>query len=926
MTDTTQAAAGDAANGTDGHPSGIVFVPHTHWDREWYEPFQVFRFRLVEALDQVLETAERDPQFRFTLDGQTAAVEDYLEIRPENTERIKAIVRSGQLALGPWLILLDEFLCTGETIIRNLQLGWSGAERLGGAMPVGYLPDMFGHVAQMPQILNRAGITTSAFWRGVPGTVDGHQFRWVAPDGSSVRSEFLFDGYDNALDFLLVPDEIPRALRDYHRLTKERWGDEPILGMVGTDHMAPNPELMNWVRRFDEAAFPIAVETLTEYFERYADDAEGAAKLVDVIGELRSHQRGNILPGVISIRLGLKESMAVAERVLDEAERVAARWSDEDFEPFFDIASRGIIESTAHDSVVGSGTDETVEQVAARLAESAQAARSVRDGVLRELAKPVSSDAYVVVNTLPRDRTIFVDVEVASPDEELPLVAKLADGTVLHVQEIGRTKTVLGDERMDASQVDRVIRRIHRRELFGQDIDTCTIEPNRLTFRVAEIPKTPVFDLLATRDALTEAAAAYPGEWHVLTLAEPRRRVLVAVPVPASGSTSFTIAQGESEANVSPITASGDAAGATIGNGLVSATINADGTATITGADGTVLEGVGRLVDEGDRGDSYNFGPISSGEVIDAPTNVVIETVEVGDVRAVVRALRTYALPVSLSEDVDVRSTQTVDTTIETRYEVRAGEGFVRVSVEYVNQIADHRLRLHVPLPEAVTGSASEGQFSVTERGLTSEGGWGEFPIPTFPATSFVNAGPATVLLKHATEYEVVGDGTELAITLVRAVGSISVNVHPLRDEPAGSEIPIPGGQELGTTVLAEFGVVPVRGGWQPAGAVALAEEFRADGLVVRGTQRSGGTVPAPEAGLRVDGADVQVTTIRRVGDATEVRLVALSASPVTATVSGAFASVDTVDLLGRQLSSEDAAGSVEVALGPWEIRTLHLR
>ena len=48
----------------------IHLVPHTHWDREWYEPFQSFRMRLVELVDELLAQMRDDPQFRFTLDGQ----------------------------------------------------------------------------------------------------------------------------------------------------------------------------------------------------------------------------------------------------------------------------------------------------------------------------------------------------------------------------------------------------------------------------------------------------------------------------------------------------------------------------------------------------------------------------------------------------------------------------------------------------------------------------------------------------------------------------------------------------------------------------------------------------------------------------------------------------------------------------------------
>src|SRR5690606_32844581 len=126
---------------------GLVLVPHTHWDREWYEPHDVFRLRLVHVLDDVVARLETDPEFRFTLDGPTAAIEDYLEIRPERRVRVRALVRAGRLAVGPFLILLDEFCCDGETIVRNLELGLARAERLGAAMPVGYLPDMFGHTA-----------------------------------------------------------------------------------------------------------------------------------------------------------------------------------------------------------------------------------------------------------------------------------------------------------------------------------------------------------------------------------------------------------------------------------------------------------------------------------------------------------------------------------------------------------------------------------------------------------------------------------------------------------------------------------------------------------------------------------------------------------------------------------------------------------
>ncbi|MEU2930490.1 alpha-mannosidase [Streptomyces sp. NPDC007251] len=904
-----------------------VFVPHFHWDREWYEPFQVFRHRLVSALDTVLETAEADPDFRFTVDGQMAAIEDYLEMRPENRARVAALVSGGQLAIGPWLILLDEFLCSGETIVRNLQLGWAAAAELGGAMPIGYLPDMFGHIAQMPQILARAGIEHAALWRGVPGSADGHAFRWRAPDGSEVRTEFLFDGYDNGLDVLLVPERIGHALGEYAETTAQRWGGDPVLAMAGTDHNAPDPRLAAWLRCASSEERAITIATLDEYIRTHVRDEVATV----VAGELRSHVRGNILPGVLSVRLGLKQRMAVAERTIDHAERMNALWSRQDDSPFLSLAWHKVIESSAHDSVVGSGTDETCDQVEARLAEAAQIARAVRDAALAEPAALVPSDGHLVANPLPFPRTALVEVDVVAPPEPTALVATAADGSEHPVQLISKAPTVLSDEHMDASQLERVLRRIHRRELFGRLIDHYELTPGSLVFHLAEVPASGPFDLLNLRREVAAAAAAHPGEWRVLTLEEARATALVPVHVPACGLTSFRVEPSDRPAAPEMTLAPATETDRMLSNGLVEVTVAADGTLDVTGADGTVLYGVGRLVDGGDRGDSYNYAPPARDMLVSSPAEITVEHLESGPLRSRLRVTRLYEWPAALSSDRDLRSGRTVPTPVETLVEVRVGEPFVRVSTSFLNQSADHRLRFHVPLPERVATSASAGQFAVTERGLTAEGGWGEYPIPTFPASSFVSAGAANVLLDHSSEYEIVDDGSELAITLLRAIGSISVNIHPLRDEPAASEIPVPGAQDLGMRIENRLAVVPSATGWQGTHAVALAEEFRNHVLVARGTAPAGGNLPPDATGVRVDGRDVFVSSIRRVTDAdrgagTEIRLAAMSDTDSTVHVTGAFTEATTVDLLGRPLAETPVEDGLELALGPWEIRTVVVR
>src|ERR1700684_161730 len=160
MTTATEGANEGANQGSSAGQTGqrrISIVPHTHWDREWYEPFQTFRLRLGHLNDNLLVLLESDPSHsRSLLDGQMAVIDDYLEIRPENEERIRALAAAGRLSMGPWYILMDEFLVSGETIIRDMQKGLERAAAFGGAADVGYLPDMFGHIAQMPQILKEA--------------------------------------------------------------------------------------------------------------------------------------------------------------------------------------------------------------------------------------------------------------------------------------------------------------------------------------------------------------------------------------------------------------------------------------------------------------------------------------------------------------------------------------------------------------------------------------------------------------------------------------------------------------------------------------------------------------------------------------------------------------------------------------------------
>src|SRR5918993_331751 len=244
----------------------VHVISHTHWDREWYLTYEQFRLRLVGLVDRLLDLMETHPEHEyFHLDGQTIVLEDYLELRPHQEPRLRKLIEQGRVLIGPWYDMPDEFLVSGESLVRNLARGHRIAKAFGAPMPVGYLPDLFGHVSQMPQILRQFGLDNTILWRGFGGP--RAEYWWEAPDGSRVLMMHLPpEGYCNATRVHFKPELMLERATKAINFEASRTAVGEVLLMNGVDHVEPHPIIPELTRQLSTTlGSPVKHSTLPAY-------------------------------------------------------------------------------------------------------------------------------------------------------------------------------------------------------------------------------------------------------------------------------------------------------------------------------------------------------------------------------------------------------------------------------------------------------------------------------------------------------------------------------------------------------------------------------------------------------------------------------------------------------------------------------------
>lgn len=328
----------------------VIAYLHTHWDREWYREYEVFRLRLVRVFDQVLEMLENREIPSFYFDGQVAALQDYLELRPEKEVLVKMLIADKRLFVGPFYCLVDEFLTDGTCFRKNLEIGMQIARNYGCKDFIAYLADTFGHSQNIPEILKEYGIDKAVVWRGCGDKIPAN-FKF-----GGINTVNLVRGYFN--DIFSTDKTIEEKAEFLKRnldLIAEKSGNT-LLMPIGADHLGVPADIMEQIETVNEILedYTITVGSLFDYFEK--------VKFKENINtELRDNSKTFTLQGVYSSRTKLKRLNTECSYKLELADKLQYNFGA-NYDSAIDYAYRLLLQNQAHDSICGCSTDMVHEE------------------------------------------------------------------------------------------------------------------------------------------------------------------------------------------------------------------------------------------------------------------------------------------------------------------------------------------------------------------------------------------------------------------------------------------------------------------------------------------------------------------------------------------------------------------------------------
>ncbi len=407
----------------------IYYFASTHWDREWYLPFQGFRVKLLETAERIADNLENVPGYdRFTFDGQTIVLEDIAEIRPDLAERLRTLAAKGKLNIGPWYTMPDELLVSGESLIRNLLAGAETARQYGHEpWPVGYVCDIFGHIAQLPQILAGFGIGIAVASRGVAANLP-YLIKWSAPDGTHCRLLKQFRGYGNFLPIsgrAWTKDEFIANFPSFLEPLLA-FSPETVFLFDGQDHAIPSsqtPELRRWMKE----ALPEA-EIIDSDLTDISEPTKGC-----VSGELTETWPGlssgvmKLVQNSLSSRYDIKYANDQAQNQLELLLepflflRMLQGKADYTDLNLLHFAWKTLLKNHAHDGICGCSIDRTHSNMMVRFSDVEEITKALVRKVVEKkcVGKRPGCGEFIVeiFNPLPYARQETVRLELSLPTD-----------------------------------------------------------------------------------------------------------------------------------------------------------------------------------------------------------------------------------------------------------------------------------------------------------------------------------------------------------------------------------------------------------------------------------------------------------------------------------------------------------------------------
>lgn len=353
---------------------------HTHWDREWYREYEEFRIRLIEVFDDVLKKLETKELDTFYFDGQTGALEDYLEIKGENKDKIKKFILDKRLFIGPYYCSTDSFLVDAESLIKNLQMGIKYSKDFGCEDFIAYHADTFGHSADIPQIVKYFRLQNAIFWRGLGELESEFKFK-------DLKSTYLIEGYfhDYFSTNLSYEKKAEFLKHTLDRIAK--YSSDNILLPLGADHLASPDNIKEQVQEVNKLldGYEIILSTPFEYFKKVENNYKK-----NIAHELRDTKRNFILPGVFSSRIDLKQQNSRLQWELARKTQPLQAISNflnksKNFQNEIDYTYKLLIKNHAHDSIYGCGIDNVHEENNMRFKKATEASHAILNSIKRDL-------------------------------------------------------------------------------------------------------------------------------------------------------------------------------------------------------------------------------------------------------------------------------------------------------------------------------------------------------------------------------------------------------------------------------------------------------------------------------------------------------------------------------------------------------------